>query len=176
MGAAASTNGARELRNLHTAITASGISRLNTTISDVDQSNHLIRIERLAERLLIREQLMVPIDAVEPGHKTTLMYAAAGAGGEECLAVVKLLKKYTKTKVSFTSLHDLARACMFYDSSTMILLSIIYHISSFFVSLSLLLSLISLSLLSLSYTRFAYSLALLFHTGTISESTFLALS
>ena len=108
MGAAASTNGARELRNLHTAITASGISRLNTTISDVDQSNHLIRIERLAERLLIREQLMVPIDAVEPGHKTTLMYAAAGAGGEECLAVVKLLKKYTKTKVSF---HELARPC-----------------------------------------------------------------
>ena len=106
MGAAASTNGARELRNLHTAITASGISRLNTTISDVDQSNHLIRIERLAERLLIREQLMVPIDAVEPGHKTTLMYAAAGAGGEECLAVVKLLKKYTKTKVVLAEIKD----------------------------------------------------------------------
>ena len=99
MGAAASTNGARELRTLHNAITASGISTIHTTLAD--STSPMVRIERLAERLIINETLLTKIDSVEPSNKTTLMYAAASAGGEETLAVIKLLQKHTKNREEF---------------------------------------------------------------------------
>ena len=100
MGAAGSTNGARELRDLHNAITASGISTIHTTLAD--STSPMVRIERLAERLIINETLLTKIDSVEPSNKTTLMYAAASAGGGETLAVIKLLQKHTKNRRIFT--------------------------------------------------------------------------
>lgn len=105
MGAAASTSGSRELRGLHSALTKSGTTNRTVNMSDLEKNSHMARIDRLVDRLILAERTeasesneigepIVRIDQIEPGYKTTLMYAAATAGGEECLAVIHLLRKH----------------------------------------------------------------------------------
>ena len=107
MGAAASTSDSKEFRDLHTALTASGNANRTTNMSDIDDGAHFGRIERLANRLINAEKSMsknhnnIRIDQVDPGYKTTLLFAAAAAGGEECLTVIRLLRKYSSTKELF---------------------------------------------------------------------------
>ena len=98
MGAAASTGGSKEFRDLHNALVASGTEARTLNLTDLEFGTHFGRIEKLALRLITAEQSIgdsVRIDQVEPGYGTTLLFAAAAAGGEQCLTVIKLLRKHS---------------------------------------------------------------------------------
>ena len=94
MGAAASADGRLELRALHNAISQSGVQNRTTNLSDLNDTHHLIKFDHIVESYLKSPEVdPTGLTEPEPTYGTPILFAASKAGGEETLAVVRLLRR-----------------------------------------------------------------------------------
>ena len=93
MGAGASSDGALEMRALHNAISASGKASSQSTMNDLLDTHHLARFDHLVDRFLQASSNPQSLTEIERTYGTPLMYCAAKAGGEEILAIVRLIRR-----------------------------------------------------------------------------------
>ena len=90
MGAAASSNGALELRALHNKITQSGVQSRRTNMTDLECD----RFAPLIEAFFLSPNVdPKALCSPEPTYGSPILFAACKAGGEETLCVVRLLRR-----------------------------------------------------------------------------------